>query len=276
MVGEAVATLCSQSLRQPRCQTPMDERQRTRDLTPPARVGSPRPELIIIEVAGGRTPDVAGSDQAPPGRSDSVGRRAELAQFQENLRLPVDDLRRQFLFTIHGDAGVGKSFLTRQFTRIAREQGYLTAYIDETVYDVPTVMESIAADLARQGKRCKDFTERLDAWQRHRHELDADPAAPEELSSVLTRSAVRIGLGMAESVPVVGPLAKELNTDAVAEQADRVQAFLSRKLRNRDDVRLMLSPVDELTPTFVRELRTIASASPLRCFLTRTNAPARF
>lgn len=186
--------------------------------------------------------------------------------FQENLRLAVEDPRRRFLFCIRGDAGVGKSFLLRQFIRLTRERGYATAYVDESVFDIPTVMDTLAADLARQDKPCKDFTKRSEVYRKHRHELDADPAAPDGLSSALTRSAVRIGLRTAEDIPLVGPFAKELNTDAVAAQADQLRSFLSRKFRNQHDVRLMLAPVDELTPTFVNDLRAIASHQPVALF----------
>ncbi|MGH3625631.1 MAG: tetratricopeptide repeat protein [Sciscionella sp.] len=195
-----------------------------------------------------------------------VGRQEELGLFQENLRLAVEDPRRRFLFCIRGDAGVGKSFLLRQFIRLTRERGYATAYVDESVFDIPTVMDTLAADLARQDKPCKDFTKRSEAYRKHRHELDADPAAPDGLSSALTRSAVRIGLRTAEDIPLVGPFAKELNTDAVAAQADQLRSFLSRKFRNQHDVRLMLAPVDELTPTFVNDLRAIASHQPVALF----------
>ena len=47
-------------------------------------------------------------------RCGFVGRQGQVIQFQENLGLPVDDEQRRFLFNIHGDAGVGKTYLTEQ------------------------------------------------------------------------------------------------------------------------------------------------------------------
>ena len=41
-------------------------------------------------------------------------RRREMIQYQENLGFSADDARRRFLFNIHGDAGVGKTYLSRQ------------------------------------------------------------------------------------------------------------------------------------------------------------------
>ncbi|HEY3748560.1 MAG TPA: ATP-binding protein, partial [Pseudonocardiaceae bacterium] len=104
-----------------------------------------------------------------------VGRQGELALFQENLALPVDDPRRRFLFTIHGDAGVGKTFLVRQLHRLAREQGYITAYLDETVFDTPAVMDSIAADFAKQRRTCDEYVKQSETYRKHKHDLDADP-----------------------------------------------------------------------------------------------------
>ncbi|SFW75280.1 Tetratricopeptide (TPR) repeat [Amycolatopsis australiensis] len=195
-----------------------------------------------------------------------VGRQEELAQFQDNLRLPVDDVRRRFLFSVHGDAGIGKTFLLRQFIRLAREAGCLTAYVDETVYDIPAALEAVSADLAQQDAHCKEFAKRAETYRKHQYELDSDPAAPEGLSSALTRSAVRIGLRAAEDIPLVGPFAKELNTDAVAGQVDRLRSYLNGKLRNHHDVRLMLSPVEVLTPLFVADLGEIAAERPVVLF----------
>jgi hypothetical protein len=53
-------------------------------------------------------------------RSGFVGRLAEVDGFRSNLRLAPDDEQRRFLFTVYGDAGVGKTFLVRHLIGIAR------------------------------------------------------------------------------------------------------------------------------------------------------------
>ncbi len=78
-----------------------------------------------------------------------IGRQGQLVQYRENFGLSVDDERRQFLFNIHGDAGVGKTFLTRQLQQIAVKAGALTAYIDETADDPTAAMTAIAAEPLR-------------------------------------------------------------------------------------------------------------------------------
>jgi len=72
-----------------------------------------------------------------------VGRIEQLHLFEENLALRVDGPRRRFLFSLHGDAGIGKSFLVRQFSRLARERDWVTAYIDHRVNDVPAAMSAV-------------------------------------------------------------------------------------------------------------------------------------
>lgn len=195
-----------------------------------------------------------------------IGRRGELGTFEDNLRLPVDDPRRSFLFSVHGDAGIGKTFLTRQFVRLARENQCATAYVDESSHDIPGLLEAIVADLERQGLRCKNFGDRLAAYRQRRHELDADPAAPVGLSSLLTRSAVRIAVRAGHDLPGVGAVAKEFNPDVVADEAERLRAYVSRRLRDRDAVRLVLSPVVLLSQAFVTDLCTLAEQHPVALF----------
>ncbi|QUQ66132.1 tetratricopeptide repeat protein [Kutzneria sp. CA-103260] len=187
-----------------------------------------------------------------------IGREQQLALFAENLRLPVTD--RQFLFSVHGAAGIGKSFLVRQFRRIAVEHGCAAGQVDESAYDLPSALAALAVGLGP----CKEFTKRLAAYRQHRQDLDSDPTAPEGLSSLLTRSTVRAGLAAAGEVPVVGGIAKAIDSKSAAEDVDKLRVFLSRKLRSRDDVQLVMSPADVLTPALVRDLNSLGK--PLALF----------
>ncbi len=66
-----------------------------------------------------------------------VARTTELAQFRANLALPTDSADRQFVFSVHGDGGVGKSFLLSRWAAIAQGDGALTCRVDEPVFGVP-------------------------------------------------------------------------------------------------------------------------------------------
>jgi hypothetical protein len=137
-------------------------------------------------------------------QSGFVGRQGQLVQFQENLSVPVDDERRRFLFNIHGDAGVGKTYLTKQLRRIADRDGCLTAYVDETVDDVVSAMTAIAEEFSRSGARLAEFEKRAAAYRERRHALESDPQAPAGIATFITKTAVIIGLAAARDIPFAG------------------------------------------------------------------------
>jgi tetratricopeptide (TPR) repeat protein len=194
-----------------------------------------------------------------------VGREEQLTQFAANLDVPTQDPRRRFVFSIHGDGGVGKTFLMRQLQRIAGEHRAAVAYVDETVFSAPEAMAEIATQMASQGIAMKDFLRLAENYRQRRSEVEADPHAPTGIASFMTRTAARIGVEALRSVPGVGGLAAVVDGEALADQADHLRRFLGEKLRH-EDVRMLLSPVEALTPTFVRELAAGARERPLAMF----------
>ena len=199
-------------------------------------------------------------------QSGFVGRQGQVIQYRENFGLPVEDERRRFLFNIHGDAGVGKTFLTRQLRQITAGAGAMTAYIDETVEDVAAAMSAIAEELSRAGSKLGDFEKRAAEYQQRRHELESDPQAPAGVAAFLTKTAVAIGLAAARDIPFAGSLLAPVDAGAAADQANQAREYLARKLRDHRDVRLLLSPADELTPVFVAGLNRAAARQPIAFF----------
>jgi hypothetical protein len=59
------------------------------------------------------------------------------------------------------------------------------------------------------------------------------------------------GLGL---LPGVGAFTGAVDASHVAAGADRLKAVLSARLRSHEDVRLVLSPLQVLTPVFLRGL----------------------
>jgi hypothetical protein len=53
---------------------------------------------------------------------------------------------------------------------------------------------------------------------------------------------------------------------AAADQVNQARAYLVRKFSDHGDVRLLLSPADELTPVFVAGLNRVASGRPVALF----------
>ncbi|MFI7275438.1 tetratricopeptide repeat protein [Streptomyces sp. NPDC049879] len=189
-----------------------------------------------------------------------VGRRGELAVFRDNLGREVTDPEYQFLFHVHGHAGVGKTSLLRQWEKLAREQGAVTAYIGDDVHGPLEAMESIAHQLAAQERRLRTFEKRLATYRQRRHEAETSPAAPTAPDgSPGAGIAAQIGLGAAGLIPGVGVLAGALDPQQVAQGLDRLRAQLSSRLRDHEDVQLVLAPVDVLTPVLAGDLGDAAA-----------------
>jgi tetratricopeptide (TPR) repeat protein len=197
-------------------------------------------------------------------RADFVGRDERLTEFGANLRLPPGDLDRKFLFNIHGVAGVGKTFLTEQFRRVAERAGVVCAYADEASFDVLETLTALAADLAGQDRALAAFDKRLATYRERRHELEADPGAPG--GGFITRSAVRVGLAATRGVPLLSMAADTVDPAAAAEQVDRLRAYLSKKFRSSEDVRLLLAPAEVLTKVFLADLDKLAERHPVALF----------
>ncbi len=200
-------------------------------------------------------------------QSGFVGRQGQIVQYQENLGFPVDDERRRFLFNIHGDAGVGKTYLTKQLRQIAIDNGGLTAYIDETVDGTVSAMTAIAEEFSRGGVRLGEFEKRAAAYRERRHELESDPHVPDGIAAFLTKAAVTIGLAAARDVPIAGSLLAPVDAAAAADQVNRARTYLARRFADHADVRLLLSPDDELTPVFISGMNRAAAGRLIALFI---------
>lgn len=214
-------------------------------------------------------------------RAGFVGRGAERAAFRANFDTPPEDERHRFLFHVHGNAGVGKSFLLRELEQIARERGALTAYVDEGAGSVPEALELMCTQFGAQGRRFKDLDRLLTAYRErwHEAELAALTAPPEEppgptTGSMVVARAGLVGLGM---VPGIGAFAGALDPGQLAHGADRLRSGLGAHFRSHEDARLVLAPESVLTPVLLEELSRAASAAPwIVLFLDTYERTGRF
>ncbi|WP_417801432.1 hypothetical protein [Streptomyces atrovirens] len=200
-------------------------------------------------------------------RAGLVARDAERELFRGNFDLPPEDERHRFLFHVHGDAGVGKTFLVREFEQIARERGALTAYVDESAGSVPEVLAAVCRQAADQGHRFKELDKLLLAHHERRHEAELaalaalDPA-PEAGPSAGSMAVARAGLAGLGLIPGVGAFTGAVDPGQLAQGADRLRTALGARFRSHEDVRLVLSPESVLTPVLTKELADAASAVP--------------
>ncbi|MFE6365869.1 tetratricopeptide repeat protein [Streptomyces sp. NPDC057806] len=198
-----------------------------------------------------------------------VGRRRELAVFRENLtRTPESDAY-QFLFHVHGLAGVGKSALIRRWDAVAREEGAVTAIVGEEVQSAIEAMETVSAQLARQGCTLKSFDKQLAAYRQKCHEAEATAPMPGDESggvalspSAASTVAAQIGMAGLALVPGAGAFSGAIRPEQVAAGLDRARVAVGSRLRSHEDARLVLSPLKVLTPSFLAELSEVAERRP--------------
>ncbi|WP_158711539.1 tetratricopeptide repeat protein [Streptomyces xylophagus] len=200
-------------------------------------------------------------------RRGFIGREAECAEFQENLRRSPTDERHRFLFHVHGNAGVGKTFLVGELERIAREQGALTGRLDESVSSLPEALGSLSTSFALQGQHFRELDRLLATYQERRHQAElgspnplpdtVGPGQPSPGSMVAARASL-MALGL---VPGIGCFAGAFDPTALAAGADRLRDGLAR-LRSHEDVQLVLSPDRVLTPLFLQGLVDAADRVP--------------
>ncbi|MFB7932829.1 tetratricopeptide repeat protein [Streptomyces sp. NPDC056039] len=201
-------------------------------------------------------------------RAGFVGRSAERALFRANFATAPNDERHRFRFHVHGNAGVGKTFLVRELEQIAREQGALTAYVDDSAGSVAEVMAEISRQFAAQGHRLKELNRLLAAHEERRHEAalaalaTLDGQAADTGPSTGGRAVARGGMIALGMVPVVGPLAGMLDAEQFAGGVDRFRESVMARFRNHEDVQLVFAPEQVLTPVLLRELADAAASAP--------------
>ncbi|MFF1725433.1 tetratricopeptide repeat protein [Streptomyces sviceus] len=198
-----------------------------------------------------------------------VGRQRELAVFRENLIRTPDSDTYQFLFHVHGLAGVGKSTLIHRWETVAREEGAVTAIVGEEVQSAIEAMEAVSVQLARQGCPLKSFDKQLAAYRQKCHEAETAAPMPGDESggvalppSAASTVAAQIGMAGLALVPGVGAFSGAIRPEQVAASLDRARVAVGSRLRNHEDARLVLSPLKALTPSFLADLGDVAERRP--------------
>lgn len=158
-----------------------------------------------------------------------VHREDERESFERNLSWPVTDDRRQFIFNISGQGGVGKSELLKQFRQLAEQASAICVSSDDEQTDLPSLMSHLANQLKQQDIDLAGFDKVYAQYRQKRHELESDPEAPTGLTALLAKTAMRAGMAALKGT-AVGNIALEfVDEKEVFAKAGEVSEFIVRK-----------------------------------------------
>lgn len=197
---------------------------------------------------------------------DFVGREDQLAFFRTNLGWALEDERRRFVINVSGQGGVGKTYLLHRFQQIAADGGAIAAYTDEIEENIPEVMGRIAEQFEAQKSHLDSFSDHYEVYRKLYQKIAADPEAPQGWPSLVVRSVAKGSIRLARRVPVYGVVAEFLDEEATASLAGEFASYVARKIRDSGERRLVLEPIEVLTPLFLEDLRRVAKKRHVALF----------
>ncbi|MGB5928999.1 MAG: tetratricopeptide repeat protein, partial [Cyclobacteriaceae bacterium] len=187
-----------------------------------------------------------------------VGRKAELEAFKDNCKLGPEEDAFVNIYSIHGQGGIGKSKLLKEYTRISKAADYLTATIDaenKDLYDVPALMHYIAGEFGRQGHAFDQFNKKYQTYLTKKHELETNTDRPKGLWGKLVKGGIKAGARVgAEFVPGAGIILGTGMVDTLANASEEAINFITRHTNSPEERELMLNPVKILSLVWVKDL----------------------
>ncbi len=191
-------------------------------------------------------------------RSDKfVGREAQLDLFRRNITAKIPEY--PFL-QISGQGGVGKTTLLARFQMLCHTLSVPQALTNEEEKTVPQTMCRLAQLLDQAGHPLKSFTERYQTYLQLQEKIEKEPDRPDLLSHLFSRAVGKSAVVVGRATPVTSLALDLVGPDVVESQVSALSGYLFRKLKNKDEVRLVLEPTIELSPLFVADLSRVAGA----------------
>ncbi len=203
-----------------------------------------------------------------------VGLEEKEALLFQKLPFDVEDERRRFIFSIFGQGGVGKSTLMHRFRQLASKDNFITACCNEVQEDVPSVLQQIAVQFEKQGYFLKRFSKSFQIYRRLCQDLIADSEAPQGLS-VFIGDLAKTNSHINRRTRV-NEMLQFMDGNTITKDESVLVTYLARKLTNLEEVHLVQSPSEVLTPIFLEELRSMAEEKCIALFLNTYEQTSKY
>lgn len=175
-----------------------------------------------------------------------IGRGEHITIFKNNLQaedyIPI--------FNIHGQGGVGKSFLSKHYRTFVKDVGALSAYSDESIKSVLEWMESVSQQFREQEAPLDEFDKRYKTFLQETKKLESDPEKPKSAFGDFIKGLSKGAIKEVKKIPGAELVGSFINEDALSGAIGDWSEFVRKKLTNKDEVELVLEPVKVLTPCF--------------------------
>lgn len=123
-------------------------------------------------------------------------------------------------------------------------------------------MGRIADQFASRNHTLPSFSEQYGVYETRMREIELDLSAPKGFATFVGRTLGKAGVFLGRQVPYLGVVANFVDGENVANHAGELAnewlEFVRRKVQDPEEARLILEPVEVLSPLLVQDLRQVA------------------
>ncbi|WP_421794929.1 tetratricopeptide repeat protein [Haliscomenobacter sp.] len=160
--------------------------------------------------------------------------------------------------------------MVNKFQQLAKEYETLVIYTNEDIREIPDLLGLFAKQFKEQGAPLKKLEDRHRIYLKEKKLLEADPEAPKNIGAFSGRMIAKGGKELARNlIPGASIILDQFDTDAIGEKIGELTSYLVKKKMNKDEVELLVKPVEVLTLLFLEDLKDYVD-KPKICFFFDT------
>ncbi len=200
-----------------------------------------------------------------------IGRDKELEYFKKLIKQKVEHT----ILYIHGEGGIGKSLLLKEFEQLCKEKIVPVALIDERVAKGTfPILQSIHDQFKDMSIKTKEYNKGCEKYFKLLAKLHTNKDIPKSVLKFIGSGFISIGkIAISEtitpgsSIPTLatlgkgvldGPVEEGIISKGIESIADKIFNFLSPQ-----DIRFLLNPSEELTERLVEDINSYTKRRPL-------------
>ena len=196
-----------------------------------------------------------------------IGRKDFIDNFTKNLEREDPTI----IYAIHGQGGVGKTYLSKKYRTIVDAKNGISVFTDESIPSLLDWMGNVAKQFKEKGHELKEFTKRYKLYLQETKKLEADPEKPKGTLGAIVRTISKGAIKEAKKqLPGGEVIGSFIDEDGLAKTAGEWVEWVKTKIGNKDEVDLVLRPIEVLSPLFWSDIDRFAEEFSCICFFIDT------